>query len=344
MAKKKKNKSESQLSLEAEYRRVRKNLLKNVRSLSRRGYDVLDIKIPSIPQKITEGSIAKIESLNEKRYSKVSHYVFDYKREKSGKLVFEEKRVKGDIYKKEEKKLASNKKYAEEKSREYELKYREAKQQREYEMSKLLLEGKQDEYNKLREKDLYINYAHDNPQFADFVKRLEKSGSKYSTDDMIRVYEYSSNKQPIKEEMVIDPRTGEVFPKSEISNRSDSGIYPILEPSETAAEIIKNALDDLEIMIQYEGNGRDSYSKEISTRNNAEKIRDFIEHMAQIDPEGIADILRQMSEQDGFHTVDFMYSSGGYQHFIAYYNAAFGTHYVPDEDWLCPRFASLSIT
>lgn len=54
-----------------QYRRIRKNVLSNVRRLSREGY-LIDLEIPKIPKRITESSIRNI-----------SRYTPDYLRSKS---------------------------------------------------------------------------------------------------------------------------------------------------------------------------------------------------------------------------------------------------------------------
>lgn len=60
--------TEKQAMLNAEYRAVRKNYLRNIRRMESKGYTFDRDMRPSIPKKITPASIRKIEKLNAKRY------------------------------------------------------------------------------------------------------------------------------------------------------------------------------------------------------------------------------------------------------------------------------------
>lgn len=57
-----------QSELNAAYRAVRKNYLRNLRSMERRGYVFEGDMRPSIPKRITEGSIRRLQRMNERRY------------------------------------------------------------------------------------------------------------------------------------------------------------------------------------------------------------------------------------------------------------------------------------
>ncbi len=60
--------TEKQAMLNAQYRAVRSNYLRNIRSMEQRGY-VFDRDVrPDIPKKITPGSIRRLEKLNKNRY------------------------------------------------------------------------------------------------------------------------------------------------------------------------------------------------------------------------------------------------------------------------------------
>ena len=61
MAKRKKSKVSKVVS---EYRRIRRNLLARVRAWSKRGLIFSDDVIPSIPKKITQGSINRLNKIN----------------------------------------------------------------------------------------------------------------------------------------------------------------------------------------------------------------------------------------------------------------------------------------
>ena len=58
-----------QSELNALYRSVRSNYLRNIRSMENRGYNFDKNPRPAIPKRITEGSIRKLQRLNENRYN-----------------------------------------------------------------------------------------------------------------------------------------------------------------------------------------------------------------------------------------------------------------------------------
>ena len=53
------------MSYASEYKRIRKNLLQQVRSLRQKGYEV-DVQIPKIPKKVTAGSVRRIKKIKQK--------------------------------------------------------------------------------------------------------------------------------------------------------------------------------------------------------------------------------------------------------------------------------------
>lgn len=66
MAKRKTPKKES--AVEKEYKRIRKNLLSTIRRAEKRGFVFPELKIPSIPKKITKASIRNLEKLTKDKY------------------------------------------------------------------------------------------------------------------------------------------------------------------------------------------------------------------------------------------------------------------------------------
>lgn len=62
-----------QSELNAVYRQVRSNYLRNIRSMESRGYEFDRDMRPDIPKRITEGSIRRIQKLNQNRYQRASY-------------------------------------------------------------------------------------------------------------------------------------------------------------------------------------------------------------------------------------------------------------------------------
>lgn len=385
MAKKKgpSRKSESQIALESQYKRVRKNLLKNIRRMTARGYDVSGIKVPKIPQRIEPGSVRALERLNEQRYAKSKYTLTEIKVVK-GKETIVEKAVSGTKGREAERKISAIKGVATRKrnkadkeariakaleetkktytaeSMESSINYDEARERREHKQylrelyesaDNALAEGREDEYYETRDTIKYIEYADSHEGFYEFAYKLNKAGTEYSHEDIIKAYEMAhettldgsadvlaqleaqGSADYYDGDYSMDPSTGEVRKTSELTEKDKSGkTWIVLQSLETAQELYTKAMQDLDVMIQYEGTTRDGYSKVANIHNNAQMIKDFIQESFAREPERTAAVLRNMMDQDGFHTVDFMYATGGYQRFLKYYNSAFVFEDIEDED------------
>ena len=79
--------------LRQEYMRLRHNLQQNVRRMEKRGYSFDEDYVPSIPKRITEGSLRRLKSLNEKRYDKAE---YEYEEEEDD--YFEEDEYEDNNY------------------------------------------------------------------------------------------------------------------------------------------------------------------------------------------------------------------------------------------------------
>lgn len=79
-----------QSELNALYRSVRSNYLRNIRSMERRGYVFERDMRPSIPKRITEGSIRRLQKLNQGRYNHA--YLID---PNTGEVLAKGKRAQG---------------------------------------------------------------------------------------------------------------------------------------------------------------------------------------------------------------------------------------------------------
>ena len=68
-------KDEEQLKLEEEVKRLRRNIMQNVRRAKKRGYTFSDNYVPKLPQSITEGTLRKFQKYTSEHMYKHSVYV-----------------------------------------------------------------------------------------------------------------------------------------------------------------------------------------------------------------------------------------------------------------------------
>lgn len=366
MAKKKKpsRKSEPQIALESQFRKVRSRLLQNLNRMEKRGYDISGIKVPAIPKKITPGSIRVLERLNEQRYPKAKYTYTEIKTVKGEEKIVEKKvsgtkgreverkisAIKGVATRKQNKadKEARTAKALEETTKKYtaeslqssvdygEARERREQRQRERQMLKSLQYTDEDVDEEKVRRVLEEAGTEDEPDDWGFITQYNAESGVETLDDyadILEQLEEQGSEDYYSGEYSIDPSTGEVRKTSELTEKDKSGkTWIVLQSLETAQELYTKAMQDLDVMIQYEGTTRDGYSKVVNIHNNAQAIKDFIQESFAREPERTAAVLRNMMDQDGFHTVDFMYATGGYQRFLKYYNSAFVFEDIEDED------------
>lgn len=342
MAKKKgKKKSENQLLLEAEYKRVRRNTRQNIRRLAARGYDVSAIQMPKIPEKITPGSIRRLQELNEKRYKLSTHWKIDFvDNPDTGKTEIVQTKVQGTKYRYTEKKKASEKRKSTAMSNKLDREHKQYLRELNERADKAWNEGREDEYYETRDTIKYIEYADSHEGFYEFARNLSKAGVEYTNEDIIKAYEmtYEPSVDHTNGEYSMDPVSGEVRETDSLSSYDWRGkTWTVLSSQDTAENIVNKALEDLDVMIQYSGTSDTGkrihgFNKVITTQNNAQMIKDYIVEHLKTEPDRVVAVLRNMMDEEGFHTVDYMYSSGGYQRFLKYYNSAFVFQDIEDED------------
>lgn len=347
-----------------QYFKERDSLRKNISSLKKRGYDVSAIKMPKIPKTIDSGSVRALQRINEQRYAKAKYTLTEIKVVK-GKETIVEKKVSGTKGREVERKISAIKgvatrkqnkadkeartaKALEETTKKYtaeslqssvdygEARERREQRQRERQMLKSLQYTDEDVDEEKVRRVLEEAGTEDEPDDWGFITQYNAESGVETLDDyadILEQLEEQGSADYYSGEYSIDPSTGEVRKTSELTEKDKSGkTWIVLQSLETAQELYTKAMQDLDVMIQYEGTTRDGYSKVVNIHNNAQAIKDFIQESFAREPERTAAVLRNMMDQDGFHTVDFMYATGGYQRFLKYYNSAFVFEDIEDED------------
>lgn len=368
--KKVKEKSEQQILLEAEYRRVRRNTKQNIRRLAARGYDVSGIKVPKIPEKITPGSIRALERINEQRYPKAKFTITEIKVIKGEEKIVE-KRVSGTKGREVERKISAQKgvatkkqnkankearieKSVEETTKKYSAESlkssediearRKAREERKRErqmMESWSYEGDtgisdEDLQNQIDNLENYSTYREETPD-----ETIVRYSDEYTDEQLAELYSALDDKGKTdyyNGEYSFEPSSGAIKKTSELTETDKNGkVWTVLTSQETAENIVKKALEDLDVMIQYTGTSETGkrihgFNKVITTQNNAQMIKEYIIEHLKTEPDRVVAVLRNMMDEEGFHTVDYMYSSGGYQRFLKYYNSAFVFQDIEDED------------
>lgn len=321
MAKKKLTRKEQIASnpIVKQYFTERRKLIRNVKSLEQRGYDVSKITVPEIPKTISPASVRKIMGINESRYKKASHEVSQIVRDKKGNEKLVTKNVSGTQYRKQEQSIAGQKASATKKENIYKDK-RERVSRR--------ITG-----SEIEERNPDLSYTYN--MYKEKPSEEPEVEGETLEGEVEALYDYldSTPSEYYSGEYAMNPESGEIKPASEISEEDRrKGIWVTMLSDKTAREIVDKALNDLDVMIQYQGTSRDSKSKIENTKLNAENIKRFIMDKLDTEPDKAVTVLRNMMDKNGFHTVDYMYSKGGYEKFLAYYNAAFEMGFDEVED------------
>lgn len=278
-------KSAEQYDIEETYMKVRKRLQANVRSLVKRGYNVPDNYVPSIPKRITEASIRNLEKLNKERYKKSTKLAYDYEKHDVVEISGKRARVR-EI--REATQKAELTKYARKKGYES---YEQYKQSYEYRKTKLENEKFQQEY--------YYDRSDDQELYTTL------------TDAGISPYEaYKiANNEPTIEQtkgQYIDVETGEIL------DTLSGGPITVM-PNESFNEALyNNLMNELERLSQYEGS--DKHAKD--TRVNAQQIKNYIEQMDNTKRNELLPALNQMFNQGQLLSPQMYYRTGGYNDFI----------------------------
>ena len=369
--KKVKKKSEEQILLEAEYKRVRRNTRQNIRRLATRGYDVSAIQMPKIPEKITAGSIRRLQELNQKRYKLSTHEMEVLVESEEGIHTYETRVVKGTKFNYQERQVSNKKavdtrkknkankaarieKSIEETSKNYSAESlkssediearRKAREERKRERQMMESWTYEDDYS-VSDEELQnqIDNLENNSSYREETpdETILRYSDEYTDEQLAELYSVLDDKGTTdyyNGEYSIEPLSREIKKTPELTETDMNGkVWVVLTSQETAENIVKKALEDLDVMIQYSGTSDTGkrihgFNKVITTQNNAQMIKDYIIEHLKTEPDRVVAVLRNMMDEEGFHTVDYMYSSGGYQRFLKYYNSAFVFQDIEDED------------
>lgn len=334
----------SQKVLKAEYTKARRNLQQNVRRLAKRGYDVSDIVIPSIPEgKMKQSYINQLNKLNTQRYELSTKIETVTKRTITGEYIDVEERISGKRARGFERRRAGSRAAFTRKERTNAQKERERIDKRAQEKNEFIKQNgrkKYEEYYYGTKPEDYID--EDGDYFIDYVD----TGDDYNTKTFERPKPYYDE----VEDKVFDPKTGEFVEPSEIDfeqysywedvetgevyERPKGAKRPKVEgvtfkrvfsQSEQGELAYQRAMDDLATMEQYKGHPtRKRGSKHDATVNeNASGIKAFLQAYHASNPEIVGKVLLNTLWEKDYHSPDFMYRAGGYQKYIAYFmNAA----------------------
>lgn len=329
----------SQKVLKAEYTKARRNLQQNVRRLAKRGYDVSDIVIPSIPEgKMKQSYINQLNKLNTQRYELSTKVETVTKRTLSGEYIDVEERISGKRARGFERRRAGSRAAFTRKERVNEQKQRTNRIEKEAK-EKVKREpgiGKIYDYAGIEKPSDYVD--EDGDYFIDYVD----TGDDYTTKTFERPKPYYDE----VEDKVFDPKTGEFVEPSDIDfeqysywedvetgevyERPKGAKRPKVEgvtfkrvfsQAEQGELAYQRAMDDLATMEQYKGHPtRKRGSKHDATvHENASGIKAFLQAYHASNPEIVGKVLMNTLWEKDYHSPDFMYRAGGYQAYIAYF-------------------------
>lgn len=324
----------------AEYRKARRNLLQNVRRLEKRGYDVSAINIPSIPEgNIKKAHIKELNKLNNARYDLATKQELVSKRLPSGEKVEVLETVSGKRGRFYERKRAGSKAVA---TRQY----NEYKAQKQRSINRLEREQKEKE---TREK---LNQLYDSG--------FSKPSDYYENDfeDSLKIDDFddsdSSNDEPLRTEpfydpytdAVYDPVTDQYYTPSEIDfeknvyyenqetgeiierpwgakpPRTGDTYTRILPQTENTKAAYEHAMSELDVMVNYVGNPKHGKNEkhDAITRYNASSIKGTLERLHEMDPAKVENAIYSSDYVKDYHSVQFMYSGGGYERYLNYFS------------------------
>lgn len=342
-----------------EYVKIRYNFIRNVRSLESRGYDVSEIKIPDIPEKIGKREINALLKLKENRYNLATKVETVTKRSITGEYIDVEERITGKRARRFERKRSGYKGVA----TRYEKERKEIQQRSRYKLERDAKEkekrdagvGKIYDYTGIEKPSDYID--EDGDYFIDYV----------DTGDVPEDFSFERPKPYYDEveDKVFDPKTGEFVEPSDIDfeqysywedvetgevyERPKGAKRPKVEgvefrrvfSQEEQGELAyQRAMDDLATMEQYKGHPtRKRGSKHDATvHENASGIKAFLQSYHSANPEIVGKVLLNTLWEKDYHSPEYMYRSGGYQAYIAYFmnvvqNLGADVDYESEEDY-----------
>ena len=298
------------------YRKERRKLQQNVRRMKKRGYDVSNIQIPKIPtdRKIRQSDINELKKINKNRYEKASYTTVIYGANKKHEREPQRKTYTGKkaqtMARRESARKAANTRKAKDRIRKNYPYASKAEIDWRYDFEKRISELENAEESTSASDD---DYGFDDSDFND-----NYTGDEYSDDAVW---------DPINHEWVEptldintddydyfeDRETGEIyeFPKGS-KNPDPSRFSKVLPSSDRGEKIYDDAISQLEIMEEYEGDpghGRDKKHDE-TTRENASRIKDLLKRLHDENPDALSKALDSIG--DDLLTTDVKYYKGGY--------------------------------
>ena len=271
-----------------EYRRVRKNLLQNIRRLEERGYDVSKIDVPDIPNKITRRDINALKKLDKDRYKKATYEVEVIKNKGRKNERIEVTKVKGTKYVKQENKIRAEKAAA---TRRENKKLKEEKKKiKIYDTGGITQLPLPDEIG-------------DETGFRDGVI-LETGGGEIKTKGG-----YGSELDSIELATWFNPETGEI---REGRKPRYGTWYNEIEAREWYDQnMYQNVIKKVENMQIYEGKTKRS----MQIKSNADLIRNKIEEEYKKNPKNVTRVLSEMESTGALDDVEIWYFAHGFNKF-----------------------------
>lgn len=269
-----------------EYRRVRKNLLQNIRRLEDRGYDVSKINVPDIPEKITRRDINALKKLDKNRYKQATYEVEVVKNKGRKNERIEVTKVSGEKYRKQERKISAEKAAATRRVQ------REEKKKEDY---------KNLQFDKLSTGDItYDDYVELTGETIDSYERakIENITRKYSTESDRPDFGTWFNPETGEIKEGRKPRYGNWLMGQEAIDAYQKSVY------ETALKRVEN-------MQIYEG--KDKRARQI--KSNADRIRQKIEEEYEKNPKAVTKVISEMASTGALEDVEVWYFAKGYDKF-----------------------------
>lgn len=331
-----------------EYRKARRRLKENVRSLEKRGYDVSKINIPAIPDDIRKKHINELNKINKERYKKA--FVIRETQtvnKRTGEVKVKAEKISGTRFRNIERLKAGKKASKTRKVNEIEKRYNKAIQG----VNPIIKETAQWRIQSLKEdeiRNVESNIKYDKKSYDALVEsEVQMVEERYyyeSTQEWERKSEIDYTAQDYYERAIAegdtntsllenmqyyyDAETGEFIEAYKLSEKAKkSPRMVLLSKDKTAEKLFSEAMADLDVMISYSGTPKDSKQKLSAVAENAKEIKQFLINEFNKNPDKVAMLLRNMQSKDGFHTVDYMYRRGGYGAFLHYYQTAISSAY-----------------
>lgn len=328
--------------LHNEYVKIRYNFIRNVRSLESRGYDVSEIKIPDIPEKIGKREINALLKLKENRYNLVTKVETVTKRSITGEYIDVEERITGKRARRFERKRSGYKGVATKQEKEYKAQRqksinrleREAKEKAQHDYIKSLYDAG---YAKPSD---YIDADYDDDLYIDNFDDYVDSGSIKPAEPEGPYYDEYTGKvmDPIKGELkesdvdfsqysyYMDTETGEIVerPKGAKRPKVEGAEFVRIMSTEDAGKLAyKRAIEELNIMSSYMGDPKHgkNLKHDERVRANADQIKAKLEALHGENPGAVERALSYTNSSGDFHSVDFMYRAGGYGAYLYYFES-----------------------